>query len=119
MSEVIKVEDLGGLHWSKLKSLVEQHGGAYEGKEQAIAFLTAKLATADTAPADTPAGGDGADTVTGDAAPDVVEAAKGEPSIAFDKRKPYGDVFGEIENAPGARYFQGGKYFNGRGELVG
>ena len=37
----------------------------------------------------------------------------------FDKKQPYGEVSGKIEDAPGARFFQDGIYYNGLGEKVG
>ena len=37
----------------------------------------------------------------------------------LDKKQPYGEVMGKVEGAPGARYFQDGLYFNGKGEKVG
>lgn len=36
--------------------------------------------------------------------------------MAFDKNKPYGEIFGLTEN--GARYTQGGVYYNAAGDEV-
>ena len=96
------MSELTSLHWTALKKLVEDRGGKYEGKEQAIAFLSgdpmplAPVVTAKEAPA----------LVSGDV-------------IRFDKTKDYGHVTGDIEEMPGARYFQSGHFFNVHGEMVG
>ena len=87
------MSDLNSLHWTALKRLVEEKGGTYEDKAQAIAFLSS-----DTQPA----------------AP-----VASNTNVTFDKSKPYGDVSGEIEDMPGARYFQNGHFFNGVGVMVG
>ena len=93
-------ESFASMHWSALKKLVEEKGGKYEGKEQAIAFLTGSEPAPDAQPV---------------AAPAVAKNS----AVFFDKSKPYGDVSGEIEGMPSARYFQGGHYFNPQGEKVG
>ena len=79
---------MNSLHWTALKKLVEEKGGTYEDKAQAIAFLSS-----DTQPS--------------------------APVGTFDKSQPYGDVSGEIEDMPGARYFQNGHFYNGVGVMVG
>lgn len=89
--------DYQGMHWSALKKLVEARGMAYEGKEQAIAFLSAALPIGQVKSPQS-----------------VVTGGK-----FLDKKQPYGDIFGEVENAPDARYIQGGNYYNGAGEKVG
>lgn len=96
------MSDLATLHWTALKKMCEERGGRYEGKEQAIAFLSgdpqplAPVVSAQEAPA----------VVSGDV-------------VRFDKTKDYGLVTGDIEDMPGARYFQAGHFFNVRGEMVG
>ncbi len=95
------VDDLGSLHWTALRKMVEDAGGRYEGKPQAIEFLTTGK------PAE----------VSSDVAVQVV--AHSSSGITLDRSRPFGHVSGDIEEAPNARYFQGGHYFNTQGEKVG
>jgi len=37
----------------------------------------------------------------------------------MNKKEPYGEIFGQIDDAPGARFMQNGEYFNAQGNKVG
>lgn len=106
-------EALETLHWQALKAKMEAVGLPWISKADAIEKL-GKLEGA--------AGGDQAGAggeQTGDAAAPKADAkpAKGKPY--FDRQRPYGDVMGRVEGAPGARYLQDRMYFNSAGDVVG
>ena len=96
------MDNLESLHWTALKKLVEERGGKYEGKDQAIAFL--KTDPQPISP-----------VVSAEQAPAIVSG----DTVVFDRSQPYGQVSGDIEEMPGARFFQNGHFFNVRGECVG
>ena len=85
------------MHWKTLKSTVEANGGVYVNKEDAVKFMNELMGS--TKSPETP------DTKTA-----VAE---------LDKSKPYGEISGSVEGAPGARFIQGGVYFNSKGQKVG
>ena len=83
------------LHWTKLKKMVEEAGGTWSTREAAEEFLARS----------------GVEIVEPEPAP--------KRAASFDRSAPYADVYGAIDTAPGARFMQGGVYFNVRGEQVG
>lgn len=94
--------DYEALHWTALKKLVVEAGGVWTNKDDAIEYLT------------------GLSIAIPESIAKPAEKPAGKPASAtLDKSLPYGEVSGKIENAPGARYTQGGVYFNGNGEQVG
>lgn len=103
------MEDFASMHWSALKKLMEDRGLKYEGKEQAIAVLSAGQASPDGEAAKAPPAG----TVTPNPAPTPSRARE------FDRSQPFGHVSGEVDGAPGACYAQDGHLFNSEGEKVG
>lgn len=120
----MNIDELKALHWQKLKKMMEDAGLEYKSKDQAIEEL-AKLppAATDTSP---PAGANGGEN-TGDAGgekpkDDTNDSATDDSAPQgprFDRSRPYGEISGEIPEAPGARYLQGGHYFNNAGDAVG
>jgi len=126
------IDTLKGLHWQTLKKMMEDAGLEFKSKDQAIEEL-AKLqppaadhplaADPDANQPTDPAAGDpppadpaAIDPPPADAAPAVEEPA---PAPRFDRRKPYGEISGDIPESPGARFVQGGLYFNNAGDVVG
>lgn len=115
-------EELKALHWQTLKKMMEDAGLEYKSKEQAVDELS-KLPAADgtvgTPPVgDTqpPAGNPKAD---GDTAP-APKAKPESPAVPhFNSKQPYGEISGSLPEAPGARFLQGGLYFNNAGDVVG
>lgn len=100
------LEELKALHWATLKKMVEDAGGTYEDKDTSIEFLLGKVV-------DKPV--DNIPTVKLDA-PALVSNKKS--SIALDKSKPFGEIFGDVEGYPTARYSQGEHLFNSLGEKL-
>jgi len=88
------------IHWTKLKKAVEDAGGTWTNRDDAEVFLANR-------------GIEVADEPAPVAAPAQIKR------VALDRSLPYADVFGSVENAPGARFMQGGTYFNTKGEQVG
>jgi len=82
------MEDLSALHHNKLKKMVTDAGGVYTDKGSAIAFLVA--------------------------AP-VVAKVEHKSNSTLDKTRPYGQIFGELEGYPTARFMQNGCVFNTEG----
>lgn len=95
------MSDLASLHWMQLKSKVEAAGLPWISKADAIEKL-GKL-----------------DQPVVAAEPEPVKATKVKAGQTLDRSKPYGEISGEIEGAPGARYAQGGLFFNSAGDLIG
>ena len=87
------------IHWTKLKKAVEDAGGTWTNRDDAEVFLANA----------------GIDVVD-EPAPAVTTPAP--KQAAFDRGQPYGEIIGDI-GIPGARFLQGGHYFNNRGEQVG
>ena len=98
--------ELQDKHWSELKKMMESAGQIYEGKAQAIAFLSAVHQENETPG---PAANDHDDTppVFIDNVPDV-----------FDKNKQFGEIVGIMEEYPTARYAQNGKLYTSEGTLI-
>jgi len=84
-------DDLNELHWHTLKKRVEDAGGTYQSKDQAIAFLSEKLGSAPASPV---------------------------ASGRLDKSRGYGQVFGEVEGFSGAVFSQDGAYFKSSGDRL-
>ena len=104
-------EELRALHWQQLKKMVEDAGLEYKGKDQAVEALLALQPATDELPADAAAA---------DAPADAADAQPVEPAaVRLNRAKPYGDVFGDVDGAPGARFIQDGTLFNAKGEKVG
>ena len=113
----MRIDDLKNLHWQTLKKMMEDAGLQFVSKEQAIEELS-KLAAADHDAAAGAAAADASvDRLLGNPAPAAADQAPVGPS--FDRSKPYGEVFGDIPEAPGARFLQDGHYFNTTGGIVG
>jgi len=92
------------MHWKKIKKLVEERGGVYTNVADGLVLLR-----------ELPA----AEGVKVDLAEAAMSISVKEDDVVFDKSKPYGKVSGSIADAPGARFVQGGHYFNGQGIKVG
>lgn len=108
-------EALETLHWQALKAKMEAAGLPWISKADAIE----KLGKLEVAAGD---GGDAGGEQTGDAAAPKADAKPAKPANGkpcFDRKRPYGDVMGRVEGAPGARYLQDRLYFNSAGEVVG
>lgn len=110
-------EALETLHWQALKAKMEAAGLPWISKADAIE----KLGKLEGAAGD---GGDAGDEQTGDAAAPKADAKPAKEkaakvAVVFDRKRPYGDVMGRVEGAPGARYLQDRLYFNSAGEVVG
>jgi hypothetical protein len=100
-------EALGTLHWQVLKKMMEDAGMAWKDKADAIEKLGGLVAK-ETAPAE----------------PEPVEpvAPKAKAEVEaprFNSKQPYGEICGDIPDARGARFLQGGLYFNNAGVVVG
>lgn len=95
---------LEDLHWNTLRKMVEDKGGKWTNKEDAIAFLRGTAPAEDKTPP--------ADDVA-NAAPKVNAASGFNPAL------PHGQVSGDIPDAPGARFMQHGLYYNALHEVVG
>lgn len=104
------LEELKALHWATLKKMVEDAGGTYEDKETSIQFLidANAVTTVDSPVENIP-------TVKLDA---PVLVANKKSSITLDKSRPFGEIFGEVEGYPNARYTQGDHIFNSLGEKI-
>lgn len=113
------LEELKSMHWSQLKKMVEDNGGQWETKEKAVQFLVdAGLTSGDEGTND-----EGGEEVTEKPSADVpvvkVEVApKTKAKVVLDRSKPFGDVYGEVEGYPTARYSQGEHLFNAAGERL-
>lgn len=120
------LDEIKSLHWSQLKKMVEEAGGQYENKEKSIQFLIDAGAVtggeetanqgdestdADKAPEDLPT------LKVTDDAPAAKPKAK-TSSVFLDKSRPFGEIFGEIEGFPTARFSQGEHFFNSQGEKL-
>ena len=88
------------MHWTQLKKLVEERGGEYTNKPDALIFLNQ------------PAVGCNAPSVGS-----MNTATASDP--VFDKSKPYGEICGSVDGAPCARYIQDGVFYNNNGVKVG
>lgn len=135
------IETLKGLHWQTLKKMMEDAGLVFKSKDQAIEELSKLQAPAGDPAATPPTDSTAADAdaaVTSDSAaagdpppadPVITDPTPADPAPAaedpaptgprFDRRKPYGEICGDIPEAPGARFLQGGHYFNNAGDVVG
>lgn len=94
------------MHWKQLKKLVEERGGEYISKEDAVLFLNAEPVVAEV-------------VVEAAAVAEVAVTAEPVEEMVFDKRQPYGEVSGRIEGYPGARFTQNGVFFNSQGKRIG
>ncbi len=120
------VDELKALHWQTLKKMMEDAGLEFKSKDQAVEEL-AKLdpMTEDTTPPAGDTGTAGAESnppTAGDPPkdePNPDEAAPAATGPRLNRNAPYGEICGEIADAPGARFLQGGLYFNNAGEVVG
>ncbi len=120
------VDELKALHWQTLKKMMEDAGLEFKSKDQAVEEL-AKLdpPAEDPAPPSGDTGAAGAesnpptagDPPKDDPTPDDAAPAAAGPT--FKRNAPYGEICGEVADAPGARFLQGGFYFNNAGEVVG
>lgn len=128
MTTPTRQEELQAMHWQTLKVMMTDAGLEYKSKEQAVEELL-KL--------DPPAAEPPADPAAAEAAAAAAAAAQAEAEAAaaaaaaeaaaaaaytgpmLNRRMPFGQVFGDIENAPGARFTQGGHLFNAAGQKVG
>lgn len=100
---------LESVHWNTLRKMVEEKGGKWTNKEEAIAFLRGAAPAAETPPPD--------DMPPDDDAANAAPEAKAAP--AFNPALPHGQVSGDIPDAPGARFMQHGRYYNALHEVVG
>ena len=111
---------LDQLHWQTLKKMVEEKGGAYESKEKAIAFLSAEE-TAD--PGQTTTVAEAADTPVATPPDAPADTPAEEPAAVvakiFDPNRPYGEISGTFDDAPGARFMQNGLYYDSTHAVVG
>lgn len=98
---------LESVHWNTLRKMVEEKGGKWTNKEEAIAFLRGAAPAADAPPADPPADAEA------EAAPET------KPAPVFNPALPHGQISGDIPDAPGARFMQHGRYYNALHEVVG
>lgn len=114
----MSIDDLKNLHWQTLKKMMEDAGLQFVSKEQAIEELSKRQAPADPDAAAGAAAADASvDRLLGNPAPAASDQAPVGPS--FDRSKPYGEIFGDVPDAPGARFLQDGHYFNTAGGIVG
>lgn len=112
------LEELKSMHWSQLKKMVEDNGGQWETKEKAVQFLVdAGLTSGDEGADD--AGEESTEEPSADVPVVKVEVAQKTKAKGFlDRSKPFGEIFGEIEGYPTARYSQGEHLFNSSGEKL-
>lgn len=108
----MSIDDLKNLHWQTLKKMMEDAGLQFVSKDQAIEELSKRQAPADPAAADASGG-----RLPADPTPAAADQAQEGPR--FDRSKPYGEIFGDVPDAPGARFLQDGHYFNTAGGIVG
>lgn len=108
-------EELKALHWTQLKKLCEDNGLEYKGKDEAVAALLALNPPA-TDPINPPS-----DETPPDQPPSDDEQAEdpAETGPRLNMRRPYGEIYGEVEGAPNARYTQDGHLFDASGSKVG
>lgn len=126
MTTPTRQEELQAMHWQTLKVMMTDAGLEYKSKEQAVEELM-KL--------DPPATDSDVDPAAAEAAAAAAAQAEAEAAAAtaaaeaaaaaaytgpmLNRRMPFGQVFGDIEGAPGARFTQGGHLFNAAGQKVG
>lgn len=101
------LEELKSLHWATLKKMVEDAGGTYEDKDTSIEFLLGKVVEKPV---------DSMPTVKLDST--VLVGSNKKSSLTLDKSKPFGEIFGDVEGFPTARYSQGEHLFNSHGEKL-
>lgn len=127
MTTPTRQEELQAMHWQTLKVMMTDAGLEYKSKEQAVEELL-KLEPVATEPAVDPAEAEAAAAAAAsqaeaEAAAAAAAAAEAEAATytgpMLNRRMPFGQVFGEIEGAPGARFTQGGHLFNAAGRKVG
>jgi hypothetical protein len=114
------LEELKATHWATLKKMVEDAGGTYEDKESSIQFLIdadAANTVGKTADEETKVDSPVEDIPTLKIDEPVLVANK-KSSITLDKSRPFGEIFGEVEGYPNARYTQGDHIFNSLGEKI-
>lgn len=111
-------EELKKTHWQMLKKMMADAGLEFKSKEQAIEELSKLQPTPDgTASGDNGESATSADADQGDGA--QTKASNEAQGPRFDRKKPYGEICGDVPDAPGARFLQGGHYFNNAGDAVG
>lgn len=98
-------QDYENMHWKHLKAELEARGLKFESKEQAVDALL-KSDQDGNAP-------------IAAAVPAVFTEKVADGIQRFNPKAEHTQIFGEVENAPGARFSQGGRYFNNAGEQVG
>lgn len=109
------LDELKEMHWSQLKKAVEEAGGQYENKEQCIQFLIDAGAVTSKAEEKAQAN-DGSGELPTLKIPDAEQVAR--KTALLDRSRPFGDISGEIEGFPTARYSQGEHLFNPQGERL-
>lgn len=118
------LDELKKTHWATLKKMVEEAGGQYEDKDKSIQFLvdaglvtdSGEVAQDASSTADNEAPVENLPTLTiTEAAP---AAPKSKSNIKLDRSLPFGEIFGEIEGYPTARFSQGEHLFNSQGEKL-
>lgn len=114
-------DELKKTHWATLKKMVEDAGGTYEDKEKAIQFLVDSGVV--TGADENPANELPADELPVEEIPmlkidEPTAKTKSKVVVMLDKSKPYGDIFGDVEDFPTARYTQGEHLFNSLGEKL-
>lgn len=84
------------IHWTKIKKAVEDNGGTWTDRAAGEAFLVINGIVLEES-----------------------EPAPATPAVTFDASKPHGTFHGEDARYPGAKFSQGGHYFNAQGKKVG
>ncbi len=125
MTTPTRQEELQAMHWQTLKVMMTDAGLEYKSKEQAVEELLKLDPVAPDAPAADPSAEEVAAAAEAAAASAAAAVAAAEAAAAaytgpmLNRRMPFGQVFGDIEGAPGARFTQGGHLFNAAGQKVG
>jgi hypothetical protein len=118
------LEELQATHWATLKKMVEEAGGQYENKEKSIQFLVAAGAVdsqSDDSATDKAAVEKTVEdlpTLKIDQSVQSVVKTQSKAVVMLDKSRPFGEIFGEVEDFPTARYSQGEHLFNSQGEKL-
>ena len=121
--EMMTLDELKATHWSQLKKMVEEAGGTYENKEKSIQFMidsgavTENIDSAEEIAIEDPVIVEDLPTLKLPDA-DPVSKSKSKSTAPMDRSRPFGEIFGEIEGFPTARYSQGEHFFNSKGEKL-